>query len=71
MEGPGAFWLAGTFETGGGVQDLEVRVDDSSWLFSSRDALIGRVVLTPAGGRNRMIPFPAACAHYVDWYRTG
>src|SRR5439155_17745482 len=40
-------------------------------LNSPDSAPVGRLVLTRAAARPRVVPFPAACGRYLDWYHLG
>jgi hypothetical protein len=71
QEGPGAFWVLGTFTSRGGAQRIMIHARAASALTTFRTALLGSLALTRAGSQNRLIPLRSACGGYVDWYRAG
>jgi hypothetical protein len=71
LEGPSAFWSAGTAATPGGTVALRIHPHAAPVLATFRTVLVGSLTLTPAPVRERGMPLQRACGRYVDWYRTG
>ena len=71
LEGAGGFWHMGTVRGRDRVEEVVIDGEDPSPLFSDRPFLAGRLALTPAGERTRLVPLARACGRYVDWYRPG
>jgi hypothetical protein len=69
LDGPGAFWLIGTFSSRGGPTRVDIHAESAPPLATFRTVLLGSLAFTPAGEHDRIVPLRAACGRYVDWYQ--
>jgi hypothetical protein len=70
IEPRGQRWPLGRVKSDGQPSIMHFTVGKNALTPAGAAAILGPIVATPAGSRDRVVPIARACGQYVDWYRS-
>jgi hypothetical protein len=70
IEPLGQRWPLGRVKSDRQPSTMNFTVSKNALTPAGAAAILGPIVATPAGSRDRVVPIARACGHYVDWYRS-